>query len=81
MSNISRKDMTTWVVQCLQIQGGTGWPKEVAKYIWEHHEDEIRASDRLYTWQYDLRWAAQKLWHSGTLKQVNRRTDLSWELS
>lgn len=35
----------------------------------------------LYTWQYDIRWAAQQLRNEGTLKLVNRCRDLPWELA
>ena len=34
----------------------------------------------LYTWQYDVRWAAQSLRDEGKLKPVNNRRDLPWEL-
>ncbi len=39
------------------------------------------SGDMLYTWQYDIRWAAQQLRNEGTLKPVNRRRDLPWELA
>ena len=56
--------------------------KDVSKYIWEHYEDELRQSgDLFYTWQYDVRWAAQKLRNRGLLKAVNGRRDLPWELA
>lgn len=52
--------MKVWIVECLNSRGGAGWPKDVAKYVWEKYESELKASgDILYTWQYDLRWAAQ----------------------
>lgn len=61
--------------------GGRGWPKDVAKYVWHKYEDALRESgDMLYTWQYDLRWAAQSLRDTGVLKAVDGRRDLPWEL-
>lgn len=79
---VTRDDMTEWVVHALDSFGGQGWPKDVAKFVWKNYESELRGSgDMLYTWQYDLRWAAQKLRNEGTLKPVNGRRDLPWELA
>ncbi|EOV5433735.1 hypothetical protein ACOAS5_001438 [Vibrio parahaemolyticus] len=78
---VNRSIMKNWIVECLQSRGGSGWPKDVAKYVWESYESDLRASgDMLYTWQYDLRWAAQQLRNTGVLKPVDGRTDLPWEL-
>ena len=74
---VTRDSMTIWVLEALEAQGGKGWPREVAKYIWDHYEKELRDSgDMLYTWQYDVRWAAQYLRNEGKLKPVNKRRDL-----
>ncbi len=79
---VTRESMKSWIVECLESRGGSGWPKDVAKYVWEMYESDLRSSgDMLYTWQYDLRWAAQQLRNCGVLKPVNRRTDLPWELT
>ncbi len=78
----TRDDMKEWIVKCLNSQGGSGWPREVSKYVWENYEKELKASGNLlYTWQYDIRWAAQKLRNEGVLKAVNGRRDLPWELA
>ncbi|WP_294826787.1 hypothetical protein [uncultured Gilliamella sp.] len=54
----------------------------MSKYIWERYETDLKNSgDRLYTWQYDVRWAAQSLRNEGVLKPVNNRRDLPWELA
>lgn len=77
----TREDMKDWVIIALKSMRGKGWPKDVAKYIWDHYEDELRKSGGLlYTWQYDVRWAAQALRNSGVLKAVYNRRDLPWEL-
>jgi hypothetical protein len=79
---VTREDMKDWVLEALRSLGGKGYPKDVAKYIWEHYEAELKRSGNiLYTWQYDVRWAAQKLRHSGKLKAVFGRKDLPWELA
>lgn len=77
----TREDMKDWVLRALKSLGGKGWPKDVAKYIWENYEAELKCSGGLlYTWQYDVRWAAQSLRNAGLLKPVHGRRDLPWEL-
>ena len=78
----SRENMKSWVIAALESLGGKGWPKDVAKYIWGNYEPELRKSGNLlYTWQYDVRWAAQPLRNTGLLKPVNRRRDLPWDIA
>ena len=58
----NRDDLQKWVLQALRANGGTGNIVQVAKYLWTHHESELRASgDMFFTWQYDMRWACTKL--------------------
>jgi hypothetical protein len=80
---ITRDDMKPWIVEALKASAGSkAWPKDVARYVWDNHQTELKASgDIIYTWQYDLRWAAMTLRKEGTLKPVHRRTDLPWELA
>ncbi len=78
---VTRENMKLWIIACLQQRGGSGWPREISKYVWANHKAELEASgDLLYTWQYDIRWAAQQLRNEGVLKPVNGRRDLPWEL-
>lgn len=78
----NRKDLMEWVLKALRSLEGRGWPKDVSKYIWEHYEERLKESgDLLYTWQYDVRWAAQKLRDTGKLKPVHGRRNLPWELT
>lgn len=73
--------MKPWIIEALKEMNGKGWPKDVAKYVWQNYENVLKNSgDSLYTWQYDLRWAAQSLRKDGILKPVNKRTDLPLEL-
>lgn len=73
--------MKLWVIEALKCLGGSGWPKNVSKYIWDKYEQELKASgSMLYIWQYDLRWAAQQLRNEKKLKPVHKRRDLPWEL-
>ncbi|MDE3021824.1 MAG: hypothetical protein KGI54_08190 [Pseudomonadota bacterium] len=78
----TREDMKGWIIEALRSMKGKGWPKDISKYIWEHYEPELKASGSLlYTWQYDIRWAAQSLRISGKLKPVDGKRNLPWELA
>jgi hypothetical protein len=79
---VTREEMKGWVLEALEASGGVGYPKDVAKFIWDKYEPDLRRSGGLlYTWQYDVRWAAQSLRNSGILKAVDGRRDLPWELA
>ncbi len=79
---VTRESMKQWIIECLQELSGSAYPRGVSKYIWDNSESELKDSgDILYTWQYDIRWAAQQLRYDGILRPVNRRRDLPWELA
>ncbi|WP_194944149.1 hypothetical protein [Aeromicrobium sp. S22] len=70
-----------WVVEALTALGGSGTVIEVSRAVWEKHEEDLRASgDLFYSWQYDLRWAAQKLRDSGTLERMDGGRSAAWSL-
>ncbi|WP_353471224.1 hypothetical protein PVT71_07760 [Salipiger sp. H15] len=72
--NLVRSDLVAIVEAVLKHLGGQGTVPEVAKEIWSRHEQQLRASgDLFYTWQYDMRWAAQRLAHRGKLTKVDPR--------
>jgi hypothetical protein len=78
---ITRHVLQDWVVEALQANGGRGRVVDVCKHIWKHHERDLRsAGDLFYTWQYDVRWAAQRLRDAGKLLPANNR-NVPWELS
>ena len=70
MSNNDTKEvLMTWVEDALRRSGGQATLLEIARIIWQIHEQELRSSgDLFYTWQYDMRWAATKLRHAGRLR-------------
>jgi hypothetical protein len=71
-----------WVMDALKASGGSASVVEVSRFIWENHEGEIRAGgDLLFTWQYDVRWAAHSLRRSGLLKSVDESPRGVWELA
>jgi len=78
----TREDLQDWVIEALQKHGGSARVFDVCKYIWDTYENELKRSGRLlYTWQYDVRWAAQKLRDSGVMKPVHGSKSRPWELA
>ena len=48
--------------------------------IWKHHENDLQTAGSLfYTWQYDMRWAAQKLQKEGKLSKAGK--NYTWFLT
>lgn len=77
-----RSDLTDWVVDALRASGGSLRRVEVFRWVWDHHESELKASgDLMYTWQYDINWAATKLRHDGILKPADISPRGVWELT
>lgn len=61
--------LKTWVTEALIENDGCADLLTVSRWVWEHHEIELRSMGPLfYTWQYDLRWAATTLRHEGVLQ-------------
>lgn len=77
-----RGSLKSWVLAALHELGGEGKIVEVCQIVWRDHRDELESSgDLFYTWQYDIRWAAQYLRDIGYLVPVQRRRDAPWVLS
>jgi hypothetical protein len=77
----SKHDLADWLYQALIDCGGEGTIVEVSKHIWAHHEGDLRASgDLFYTWQYDVRWAANELRRDNKIKPVDISPRGIWEL-
>ena len=78
----NKNDLKSWVIQALMAQSGSAHIAQVAKHIWDHHDAELRASgDLFYTWQYDMRWAADQLRAENRLKPKPRGDRGPWRLS
>ena len=78
---VTREDLCDWVVEALRAHNGRAHIVPICKYIWEHHEQELRKSgDLFYTWQYDVRWAGQKLRNNGTMMPAYNNKSAPWEL-
>jgi hypothetical protein len=77
-----KDDLEAWVVEALGSNSGSCTVLEVAKYIWNNHEEELRKQgDIFYTWQYDMRWAAKYLRDQGVIKPATSSDRGVWELS
>jgi hypothetical protein len=78
----TKYDLQTWVEEALTSLGGSGTVVEVARAIWERHEADLRDSgDLFYTWQYDMRWAAQALRDTGRALPASATRRGRWELT
>lgn len=67
----TKKDLQDWVQKALGSLGGRGSLTDVAKEIWRAHESDLRSSgDLFFTWQYDMRWAANRLRSRGIMQSV-----------
>ncbi|WP_072391806.1 hypothetical protein [Hyphomicrobium sp. CS1BSMeth3] len=78
---MKKEDLEHIVVEALNEAGGSASLVEVAKYIWRTREQELRESgDLFYTWQYDMRWAAQRLRDRGVLQSASP-AERNWALA
>lgn len=78
---MEKHDLVKVVYDAVEQLGGRAYIPQVARNIWENHERELRSSgDLFYTWQYDIRWAAQQLRDSGKFKKAVKRTD-PWQIA
>lgn len=76
-----KRILEDWVLDALRSMDGEGTVVQVAEWIWRNHEDGLRRSGTLfYTWQYDMRWAAQNLRDRGTLLATRRGPSSVWRL-
>jgi hypothetical protein len=77
----TRRDLELWICLALKSLGGSSSIVSIAQHIWDSHEAELRSSgDLFYTWQYDMRWAANRLRRAGKLKPAKAQSRI-WELA
>lgn len=78
----TKHDLVDWLYEALRALGGSGRIAELCKFVWEHHEKELRQSEDLfYTWQYDIRWAACQLRKSKKMKPETASPKGTWEIA
>ena len=79
---MTREDLPPLVLEALLSLGGQGTIAQICKYIWDKKADELKCSGNLfYTWQYEMRWAGQKLRDSGKLVNAKKAPRGVWILA
>jgi len=78
----TKADLKDWIVDALKASGGRAPHIDVAKYIWANHRDDLEAAGNLfYTWQYDMRWAADRLRRESKLMPKPKGDQGPWQLT
>ncbi len=78
----NRNILSNYILEFLNSCGGSSEIIPIAKAIWEKHEQELRDSgDLFYTWQYEMRWAVQRLRDQGIVKYGKESLPGVWELA
>ncbi|WP_114189217.1 hypothetical protein [Microvirga aerophila] len=75
---MTKSDLQQSILDILKDLRGRAHLIDVAREIWSRHEADLRLNDLFYTWQYDMRWAAQRLVDEGKLTKIGH-TGI-WEL-
>lgn len=79
---MTREILPELLYSSLEELGGEATIVKVCKYFWEHYENELKNSgDLLYTWQYDIRWAATELRKNGEMVAASDSPRGLWQLS
>ena len=79
---IGRTDLPKIVKDILEkMPGQRAHLSDVAEAIWKEYGDHLQESGKLlYTWQYDVRWAATKLRKLGIMRAAEDSPRGIWEL-
>lgn len=77
----NKKILEDWVYKAIKANSGSATIVEVAKYIWSQYQTELANSgDLFFTWQYDMRWAAQNLRKAGICGLVSKSPVNEWTI-
>ncbi len=77
----TKDDLQEWIRLALRELDGRAHLVAIARHIWKKHESDLRESgDLFYTWQYDMRWAANRLRRRGILRPAEDSPLGIWEL-
>jgi hypothetical protein len=78
----TKHDLQDWLIDALRACGGRGTIVQLAEHIWMHHRADLeRSGNLLFTWQYDMRWAANALRRKKVIKGVDLSPRGVWELA
>lgn len=77
-----RNDLPGLLIKCLIELGGEGTIVEVCECFWSYYEEELkRSGSLLYTWQYDIRWAATELRKSNIMLNSRESPKELWQFA
>jgi hypothetical protein len=78
----TKHHLKEWIIEALKELGGSAALVDVCRAVWRRHQPELRSSgDLFYTWQYDIRWAAQELRNEGRLRPMGKSRRGPWTLT
>ena len=78
----SREDLKPWIIEALIAHQGSAHIAPICRYIWDKYESELRRSgDLFYIWQYEMRWAGNKLRSEGVLQPKPKGDRGPWRLA
>lgn len=78
----NRGDLERWLMEALGAKNGSASIVEVCTFVWENYQDELRRSgDLFFTWQYDIRWAANRLRRDGIMRGADLSPKGIWQLA
>jgi hypothetical protein len=76
---MKREELAEIGSRAVATGGGEATIVQVAEYIWRNHEADLKASgDQFYTWQYEMRWAAQSPRSQGKLELGRKSGKNTW---
>jgi hypothetical protein len=79
---LTKEDLPDLILEALKAKNRSASLIEVCKFIWKNHHRHLETSgDLFFTWQYDIRWAANKLRRTGKMKAAELSQKGIWELS
>ena len=66
---MKRQDLKPWIVEAIKANNGKAAIFQICQYIWDNYHHRISADKKLlYTWQYEIRWAAHSLRNEGVIE-------------
>jgi hypothetical protein len=78
---VDKEHLREWIVEALESLGGSAQLVDICREVWQRHEHDLRDSGNLfYTWQYDIRWAANQLRATGRIRAARASPRGVWEL-
>jgi len=82
LNMLLKSSLPELIIEALKSYSGTASIVQVCKFIWNNYATDLEQSgDLFYTWQYDIRWAADYLRKKNILKPSSLSPQGVWELN